>query len=456
VLSGGGDETLRVWDADSGLRSCVRVFKEHTGAVWCCSWSPADGGRRWALSGSRDKTLRVFDVDTGACVTQFEGHGGSVHACGWSLGESAGRRIVSGSADRTIRVWDSHTGTCEQVLRGHTAAVMCAVWSEADGGCRWVLSGSDDKTLRVWDAATGACERILEGHSDPVLCCALSTAEGGRRWAISGSWDKNVHLWDCCALLVKKKETNMQKSLVKKLSGHTAPVYCCSWSTADGGARWALTGAYDETLRVWAVGSGTCLRTLHGHTRWVRSCAWSRSNGGKRWLVSGSRDKTVRVWELQWDGDNVPNDVKIEALSSSQVDMEEHPELHPDKRRMQQRAAAPPGAHALTNGADHGNGKEEQERARNVLLQSDHGALKEMLANDVEDLKRSLSSAEEERDVARALLQSKDAEAASLRVSDPQHPPGCCERPGDDQSRCADFSWLCSFDVKSWRRRWRL
>jgi WD40 repeat protein len=406
VLSGSGDETLRVWDADSGIRSCVRVFKEHSGPVWCCSWSPADGGRRWALSGSRDKTLRVFDVDNGTCIAVLNGHAGSVHACGWSVGESAGRRIVSGSSDKTLRVWDSQTGACEQVMQGHTAAVMCAVWSEADGGCRWVLSGSDDKTLRLWDSHTGACERILEGHSDPVLCCALSTAEGGRRWAISGSWDKNLHLWDCCALLVKKRETNVQSSLTRKLSGHTAPVYCCAWSIADGGARWAVTGAYDETLRVWAVGSGSCMRTLHGHTRWVRSCAWSRSDGGKRWLMSGSRDKTVRVWELHWDADQAPNGVNSEALF---VEKKEH---------LLQRAAALPRTHVLSNGgANHGNSETEWK------VEGSYAKL-----SDFEDMKRSLSSAEQERDVARALLQSKDAEVASLRVRNPQHPPNHCER----------------------------
>jgi WD40 repeat protein len=32
-------------------------------------------GRR-VVSGSKDKTLRVWDVDTGECVRELKGHGG--------------------------------------------------------------------------------------------------------------------------------------------------------------------------------------------------------------------------------------------------------------------------------------------------------------------------------------------------------------------------------------------
>jgi len=82
----------------------------------------------------------MFDVETSSCVFVFEGHTASVNACAWSVAESNGRLILSGSADKTLRVWDSQTGGCEQVLRGHQKAVVCAEWSEAEGGCCWVLN----------------------------------------------------------------------------------------------------------------------------------------------------------------------------------------------------------------------------------------------------------------------------------------------------------------------------
>jgi WD40 repeat protein len=46
-------------------------------------------GRR-VVSGSRDNTLRVWDVDTGECVRELKGHGG-VSEC-WSCQEREGDR----------------------------------------------------------------------------------------------------------------------------------------------------------------------------------------------------------------------------------------------------------------------------------------------------------------------------------------------------------------------------
>jgi WD40 repeat protein len=59
--------------------------------------------------------------------------------------------VVSGSEDKTARVWDAATG--EEVARmTHEDTVSSAVFSP-DG--KYIVSGSEDKTARVWDAITG-------------------------------------------------------------------------------------------------------------------------------------------------------------------------------------------------------------------------------------------------------------------------------------------------------------
>ena len=53
-------------------------------------------------SGSMDETVRLWDVETGACVRTLEGHGDVVYSVRFS---PDGRMVVSCSADRTARVW---------------------------------------------------------------------------------------------------------------------------------------------------------------------------------------------------------------------------------------------------------------------------------------------------------------------------------------------------------------
>ena len=67
-----------------------------------------------------------------------------------------GQRAVTGSFDKTVRVWDLKTGACLKTLMGHTGSVW-SVSVTPDG--RRAVSGSEDETVRVWDLETGACPR---------------------------------------------------------------------------------------------------------------------------------------------------------------------------------------------------------------------------------------------------------------------------------------------------------
>ena len=63
-------------------------------------------GRR-IVSGSEDQTVRVWDAASGVELARLRGHAGWVRSVAYS---PDGRRIVSGSDDHTVRVWDAASG----------------------------------------------------------------------------------------------------------------------------------------------------------------------------------------------------------------------------------------------------------------------------------------------------------------------------------------------------------
>ncbi|WP_242702181.1 nSTAND1 domain-containing NTPase, partial [Arthrobacter cavernae] len=98
IVSGGGDNTVRVWDAATG-RPAGEPMTGHTDAVLSGGFSP--DGRR-IVSGGGDNTVRVWDAATGRPAGEpMTGHTDAVLSVGFS---PDGRRIVSGSRDKTVRL----------------------------------------------------------------------------------------------------------------------------------------------------------------------------------------------------------------------------------------------------------------------------------------------------------------------------------------------------------------
>ncbi len=280
ALSGSNDKTMRLWDVQSGRE--LRNFMGH-GPVYCVAFSP---NGRFALSGSY--ALRLWDVETGRELRSFAGHRGGVHSAAFS---PDGRLALSGSGDNTLKLWEVASGRELRSFTGHTGRVNSVAFFP-DG--KLVLSGSEDKTLKVWEVATGREFMSLSGHAGEVLAVAISgdgklaLSGGGRFSSDPGNGEAGeLKLWDV-------HSGRMLKSLV----GHNDIVESAAFSP-DG--KLAFTGSYDGTLKLWDLASGRELRnfasneSLTGDTNPVYSVAFSPD--GKT-ALSGNFDHTAKLWDV--------------------------------------------------------------------------------------------------------------------------------------------------------------
>jgi WD40 repeat protein len=267
VVSGSWDKSLRVWDLESGTSVATLVGHQN----WINAVAVLPDGR--IVSGSSDNSLRVWELGSQRSVA-LVGHQLRVNAVA-VLPDGC---IVSGSADKTVRVWDLETET-SVVLVGHQRPVS-AVAVLPDGR---VVSGSYDHTLRVWDLASGSSVATLEGHQG--LVSAVAVLPNGR--VVSGSWDESLKVWDL-----------ESGACVATLKGHRHAVYAVV-VRSDGRV---ISGSADFSLRVWDIELGTSVAILEGHQHTVSAVAVLP--GGR--VVSGSWDNTVRIWDLA-SATSVPN-----------------------------------------------------------------------------------------------------------------------------------------------------
>jgi hypothetical protein len=185
ILTGSWDKTIRLWDAATGV--VVATLAGHTERIRAVALS-ADAKR--IIGGSDDTTARLWDAETGAAVATLVGHIGGVSAVAFSPN---GKRVLTGSYDKTARLWDAGTGAAVATLAGHIGSVNSVAFS-SDG--KHILTGSWDNTARLWDAATGATVMTFTGHTDSVNAAVFSP---DNQRVLTGSSDNTAKLWDAMA-----------------------------------------------------------------------------------------------------------------------------------------------------------------------------------------------------------------------------------------------------------------
>ena len=190
MLSGGFDGTVRLWEVETGkeLRcwDASSTFDGQKMGVHDVALS-ADG--RLALSASWCD-IRVWQVARSRETGRLVGHKFPVNCVALS---TDGLRAISGSNDRTVRIWDVRTGRALQRCQAQDSVSGVAF---APDGCTAVSSELDGETpLRAWDIATSKELRCFPSPGMHDLHAGVAVSPDGRR-VLAGSWDRTMRLWE--------------------------------------------------------------------------------------------------------------------------------------------------------------------------------------------------------------------------------------------------------------------
>ncbi|MEA5505114.1 NB-ARC domain-containing protein [Halotia wernerae UHCC 0503] len=325
IASTSDDQTVKLWDGYSGR--CLRTLKGYTNWVWSIAFSP-DG--QILASASDDHTVRLWDVETGKCLKILKGHTNGVRSVAFS---PDGQILASASDDQTIRLWDAKTARCLKILKRHSNWV----WSIAFSPNGQILaSASDDQTVKLWNVNTGKCFKTLSADTNRIWFVAFSpqgdilagasedrtvklwrvntdesleSLEGHTNWVrsvafspkgdilASASEDHTVRLW-------KTSTDKRLEPLEPPLQEHTDKVRAVAFSPQgykitdkqDQASCILASAGDDNTVKIWDVNTGKCLKTLEGHTKRIWSVVFSPDG---RIIASGGEDETVRLWSME-------------------------------------------------------------------------------------------------------------------------------------------------------------
>ncbi|KAF0971827.1 hypothetical protein FDP41_010050 [Naegleria fowleri] len=205
------------------------------------------------------------------------------------------RYLVTGSKDKTVRVWDvSKYGntngddfvTPVAVGTSHLSGVTAVCVSnhkrkvnDSDVEDFSIFSASDDGVVKKWQLSN--CNLLgttAECHKKTVSEIAISPDDS---LIATASADKTAKVLDANDLKVVFEFP------------HKRAVWCVKFSPVD---KVLATGCSDNNIRIWSLKTGNCVKVLEGHDTSVLKMQFL-NNGSQ--LISADANGVVRLWVIK-------------------------------------------------------------------------------------------------------------------------------------------------------------
>ena len=251
LVSGSSDQTVKKWDTK--VESNAAETRKATKAAFTRKAHTKDinavvvnFNNQLFASASQDKTVKVFSVEDGSAVGVLSGHKRGVWTAAFSpqdtslniagtSGSGRGRGyILTGSSDKTVKLWSLVDFSCLITMEGHTNSVLKVVWlssnqdaEKAENTQPLVGSAGSDGLVKVWEAQSGECAATLDNHTDRVWALATrpSTAPAGAAGErlVSAAADGVVSFWKDTTVemaQVSRAKENERIELDQQLMNH--------------------------------------------------------------------------------------------------------------------------------------------------------------------------------------------------------------------------------------------
>ena len=245
LLASGGFRVVKLWEQPQN----VQITKSPLGGV--AADIDVNITKQLAVFGTQQNFVTVRSLADGKEIRKLDGHTGPVSGVALTVD---GSQVVSGSQDKTLRIWSLESGQVTRQIE--TPSPIHDLCLTIDG--KEIISAHDDAIIRVWTFAApetapaeGEAEkpvREIKGHSQPVRSLALVLPTGLQ--LLSGSDDNTARVW-----------TVANGAAVRSLN-HGGPVVSVA-ARPDG--LFLASASSNNTAKLWEAASGKQIAELRGY-----------------------------------------------------------------------------------------------------------------------------------------------------------------------------------------------
>ena len=235
IASGSSNRMIRLFDVNTG-RELFPSIRGHPGSIK--SLFVADIERKHVFSGSYDTTIRRWKVGSSGCHQIMHGHKKSIITLDYS-----NNVLVSGSKDGLVKVWNIASGKSMCTFRHANCAFVTSVKMLEN----LLVSACDRGVIKVWDLDSRKLLKTLLGHTGAVAQVSMDS-----HYIVSASHDEYVFTWI--------KEGNLVHPV--KSYRHPKAVLCVELCYLR-----IISGCADGKIRVLHLHTGECLRVIRGNSK---------------------------------------------------------------------------------------------------------------------------------------------------------------------------------------------
>ncbi|KAG9066992.1 hypothetical protein KI688_012904 [Linnemannia hyalina] len=271
LLSGSWDKTARLWNSETG--STDLILEGHPNEM--------KAGAFYAMSSSiLDEVPRFRTSETGSADFILDGHSNEVRAVAFS---PTGQQVATVSNDHSVILWDARTGASVFVLTNRAGAYSSIAYSP-NGNT--IASTGWNETIRIFDTLTGLL--ILESCEGNDWIMSLAYSLDGQRIA-TGSLGGQLQLWEAATTTLVPGWKEMAHT---HGAAHTHGITSIAFSPDD---QWIASSSFDRTVKLWDSRSGALISSFVSQMDCVSCVRFSPSGS---YIASASYDKTLRLWEV--------------------------------------------------------------------------------------------------------------------------------------------------------------
>lgn len=269
------------------------IQRGHLAAIKSVIFTP-DG--HYLLTGSRDKTIKLWEIETGRELRTYFGHTSTINDLDIS---KDGKSFVSSSADGTAILWDILTG--KQIKKIQASSDLLTSVALSENGNYLVTAGYDNEAI-LWNIKTGEKLKSIKVNPDK-----------GSGYGVEVVFGRNNHI----IYFGNDNRTVSAYSLEGEnlFEEHPKEGWCGGCATFIAANGEALVSVSDNTtLNIHDLKSGKVLKAVTGKTDDNRAIALSSNSK----FILQLTDKILTMYTLKGDSlYSLPTNNKVNDISFS-------------------------------------------------------------------------------------------------------------------------------------------